>query len=178
MRETWIGFRRGGVLTLDCARTVGWAYGHPSEPQPKTGFFRLTPPTEGGRFNTFDTELHYIFDLLAPRKLTMASIIPLPALNNRLAALQQIGLRAIALGWAYGSGCGVIEVSEDLVRYEMLGRSRFKKGETKLHVMAYARENGWEGDNHDAADAWLMWMWLREKLVSGQAVPELAELDP
>lgn len=157
----------GGVLALDLASTVGWAYGRTtSNAGPAFGAIGL-PKTggEGARYACFQNELIPMLERLEPKSMIVEKHLPLPAMNNVQSARQQLGLLAIALSEAWRYRIAVNEIDAVSVRMEVLGYAYPRKGsDIKQSVVAYCRSRGWFVPDHNAADACLIWEWHRRRV--------------
>lgn len=169
----------GGVLALDLAGIVGWAYGHVHQRRPIFGRWPLPKVGgEGGRYATFENELAAAMERLHPSAMVIEAPLSFQALlghSDAATVQQQYTLRGIAYMWGYRDRCRVSEVSADLVRYEVLGQSRFPKGEVKGHVVRWCMRHGMNVPDHNAGDAVLTWEWHRRR-VAGRA-PAFGPLD-
>jgi hypothetical protein len=158
---------QGGVLALDLSGTVGLAYGPDEHDRPLlTAQFAL--PVIGGRgakAAAAENLLDAIFAGYAPTRLVLATPLPLPALNNYGSAYQQFGLAWAAHAAAYRAECQVSAQDEQTVRSEMLGRPRYAKGGAKDAVLAYCRRMRIQVAGHHAADAAVLWLWHRSRVV-------------
>lgn len=156
----------GGVLALDLSGVVGLAYGPVELERPLvTAQFAL--PVLGGRGAkacAAENLLDAIVETYAPDKLVLALPLPLPALNNWDSAYQQFGLAWAAHAAAYRGGCPVSSISEQTVRWELLGREKYRK-DIKAVVLDYCRRQHIQVSGHHAADAAVLWLWHRSHTV-------------
>jgi Holliday junction resolvasome RuvABC endonuclease subunit len=161
----------GGVLAFDLGGTVGWAYGHIRTNQPYYGSFKVRLPREleGERYVRLSNALCGLLKLLKPSKVIIEAPLPHAALNNQAAANQQYGMRAIGMCEVARVGLNAEHYSADLVRYEVLGRARFPKGQAKKYVLQWARQSGFRllDDQHDIADALALWEYYCSRLRMG-----------
>lgn len=163
-------FPPGGVLTLDLASTVGWAYGPLDAVNPCCGIW-LLPKTggEGLRFVVFENTLAAAMEKWQPARMVVEAPLSFQALlgvSNMRVMCQQYTLRGIAYMEAARAQIAISEVSADLIRGELLGQSRFDKGTVKGIVTDYCRKRGIRAPDHNAADACMIWLWHR-----GQVAP-------
>jgi hypothetical protein len=177
MSGTYVPPDKGGIFTLDLARITGWAYGCANWRSPMFGTWHM--PLIGGegmRFAAFENELEAALEELEPLSIVCESPLPLPAVTNRAAVQQQLGMRAFVKAACYRASIECTEVSADLVRMELLGfcRAPGRPEAIKNHVVAYCRRKGWKVPDHNAGDACLLWEWKRRR-VSG-SVPMQREL--
>lgn len=170
-----MAFVPGGVLALDLSSNVGVAYGQLDNRQPWFGSWPLPRAGgEGGRYAAFENELADAMQRMQPAGIVLEASLSLQALASAstiAVARQQLTLRGIAYMEGYRASVPVTEVSADIVRYAMLGQSRFKKGTVKTEVMAYCKRHGmnvWGDDN--AADAILTFLWHRTQVRGGSPV--------
>lgn len=164
--DYWSDLTPGGCLTLDLAGTTGWCYGNlASGDMPNFGTIILPrPSTEAARFVSLDNELTAAFETLEPSRVVIEAPLRLMAHTQLSVTQQQLGLRAIALAACYRASISVSEIGADLVRDQMMGRHRFSKGGTKREVVAFVRSCGLSIQDHNAADAAMIWMWARRQL--------------
>jgi Holliday junction resolvasome RuvABC endonuclease subunit len=159
----------GGVLTLDLAGIVGWAYGHTHQRCPIFGRWPLPKfGGEGGRYATLENELAAAMERYHPSAMVIEAPLTFQALlghSDAATVQQQYTLRGIAYMLGYRYSCPVSEVSADLVRYEILGQSRFpKKGQIKIEVVRWCHRHGMKVPDHNSGDAVLTWEWHRRRV--------------
>lgn len=162
---------QGGVMTIDAAGITGWAYGPTSWVMPWFGDWVL--PFEGGegcKFAAFENELIDACEQFLPEKIVLEAPINMPAMTNRAAMWQQLGLRALVRSNAWRRRIAVTEVSADIVRGELLGFCRVpgKPDAIKKHVVNFCRKRGWKVPSHNAGDACMLWEWHRRRVTGGQ----------
>lgn len=164
----------GGVLALDLSSRVGWAYGAIDTAVPAFGVWALPRiGGEGARFAAFENELAEAMEDLQPGRIVLEAPMSLRALcgvSTLHVVAQQLTLRGIAYAEAWRASVPISEISSDMVRFAMLGQSRFAKGTVKREVVAYCRARGWRVPDHNAADACLVWAWETTQLRGGKAV--------
>lgn len=158
----------GGVLSLDLAGTIGWAYGTLDDINPTCGCWVLPRKMiEGGRFVALENMLAGAVDTLRPSEIIVEASLSLQALarsSNIRITCQQLTLRGIAHMEAYRANIPISEVTSFDVRRDIIGVGRFKKGEAKDEVMAACRLFGWDVPDHNAADACLTWAWRTRRI--------------
>ena len=160
---------KGGILALDLASVVGWCYGLAGTSIPRCGAWQLQKlGGEAARYASFQKKLAPVMERLRPSHLMLEAPLPLPAMNNWLAACQAFGLRAVALAEAWYASCPHSEVDAQTVRAEVMG-SRPPREEAKQQVVAWCVRQGWAvaacGDHaHHAADACLLWRWFSDRV--------------
>lgn len=155
--------RPGGILCYDLSSSVGWAYGHPADNVPPLFgeiLLRTLDGGEGARFVAFENECADQVSVFKPMHLCTEAPLPLPAMNNRGSALQQIGLRALAVGEAYRGSCRYHETDVGEVRRTVLGTSRMQ-GEAKKIVTRWCWSKGIKVQSHNMADAVVLWHYYR-----------------
>ena len=159
----------GGVLALDLSRVTGWCYGAPGCNLPEFGSWLMPLAVEGARYAALDNELTDAFAALRPSHVIIEAPIALPAMTNRAAMWQQLGMRAIVRAAAWRDSVSVSEVSAEIVRNELLGFSRVpgKPGAIKFHCIRWCRRNGIHVTDDHQADAVFLWEWRRRR-VSGE----------
>lgn len=148
---------QGGILCLDLASIVGWAYGHKGD-QPSYGTWVLRGKQLGQRFVGFENELIRSIETYRPRLIVMEAPLPPVRQASMFVARQQFGLAAYVEGEAYRAGITVREMPFDMVRKAVLGRGRFGGTErAKAAVMAWCRNEGWNPHDDNAGDALCLW---------------------
>lgn len=160
---------------MDLARITGWAYGPVEWAAPWFGSWHM--PLIGGegmRFACFENELVDALELYQPETVILEAPIALPAMTNRAAMWQQLGMRAIARAACWRQSIVVSEVSPDIVRSEILGYSRIPghPGAIKDHVMGWCRKHGLRVPDHNAGDAVLIWTWHKRCVTGARAVQQ------
>lgn len=156
-------------MALDLAGTVGWAYGPVSAPAPVFGCWKLPKiGGEGARYAGFENVLIEAMTRMQPGRMVLEAPLPLMAQSQAKVAQQQYTLRGLAYAEAYRAGIAISEVSADLVRHDLLGRSRFN-GEAKKEVLHYCRQRGWVVPDHNAADACMVWAWYKGQVTRNGA---------
>jgi Holliday junction resolvasome RuvABC endonuclease subunit len=159
-----MGAAPGGIFALDLSSQVGWAYGRPGQ-RPVNGTWVL--PHIGGsgaRFASFENELAAAVELYDPAHLVVEAPLPLPAQNNADVAKQQLGLRAFVLAEGYRASIPVHEVDAYTVRKDLFGTGRFPKGRVKEVVFKWARGQGFDVPDHNAADACVLFAYFAKRL--------------
>lgn len=168
----------GGVLALDLASTVGWAYGQIGD-RPRFGTWKLPHiGGEGGRYAAFENELIAAMDLHKPSHLILEKPLSFAALlgsSNARVVQQQYTLRGFAFAEGYRKSCSVSEVSSDMVRLELLGQSRFAKDTVKREVMRFCLRHGYKVPDHNAGDAVMVWLWHQGRVRSNGNGPLFIE---
>jgi hypothetical protein len=156
----------GGLLALDLSSTCGYAVGPLAARVPTlTGTWHL-PHTggEGARYTALANELAEALMLWRPSRLVLEAPLPLPAQTTFRSAAQQFGLRAIAYSEGYRASCVVSEIDCLTVRAEVMGQRRISKDIAKREAVLFCKRRGIGVNSHHAADAALVWLWLRERL--------------
>jgi hypothetical protein len=163
----------GGVLALDLASTVGWAYGVIDAPAPLFGCWKLAWG-EGARYASFENELAAALEEHRPGEIVLEAPMRLAALcgvSTLRVVAQQLTLRGIAFAEAWRASLPPPEeISAEDVRRAMLGQSRFAKDTVKREVVAYCYARGWRVPDHNAGDACLLWAWRTTQLRGGGPV--------
>lgn len=158
----YLSWPPGGVLALDLSSVTGVAYGPMDAKNPTFGTWHLPHiGGEGARYAAFENVLADAMDYLQPRKLVLEAPLPLPAMNNRRSAFQQITLRGISYSEAWRASCAVFEIDAMSVRLGMLGQSRFAKDTVKREVVRFCLRRGLKVPDHNAADSVLLWLWYQ-----------------
>lgn len=160
-----------GLLALDLAGVVGWCYGGRYDRHPMYGTWHLPHiGGEGARYCAFENTLAAEIARLKPKKLLLEAPLPLPAMNNRRSAFQQITLRGIAWSEAYRASIPIGEIDSTTVRMGTLGRL-YSKDLIKREVVKFCRDLKWNPPDHNAADACLLWLWHRAQINGTLRVP-------
>lgn len=165
----------GGVLALDLAGTVGWAYGLLGPSPPASGFWRLPHiGGEGERYARLENELEGFCERNQPAAFVIERSFTLEAFarhSNYRVMAQQITLRGIAYLVAWRFSAAVSEIDPQTVRAEVMGQRRYSKDIVKREVVRYCRERGWKVTDHNQADALVTWEWHRMRIMG---VPPVA----
>jgi len=158
----------GGVLCMDLSSVVGIAVGSLTDRLPAFETWRLPKiGGEGARYAAFENTLAQAIEAWEPSWIVLEAPIPLPAMNNRASAFQQITLRGIAYSEAYRASIPISEIDAYTARLEVMGVGRPAEG--KKAVVAWCRAHGMPvGDDH-AGDACVLWLWHRRKMRNGSA---------
>jgi Holliday junction resolvasome RuvABC endonuclease subunit len=172
----------GGILALDLAGIVGWAYGHLRDQAPRFGTWVLPHHGgEGARYAAFENEMAAAMDQLRPSRVMLEAPLSFQALmgvSNFRVMAQQYTLRGIAYAEAWRASCPIGEVSADLVRRELLGRGHFAKDTVKREVLRWCLARGWRVPDHNAGDAAMVWQWLVTQLRSDGSGPLFVKPTP
>jgi len=156
---------QGGVLALDLATAVGWAYGLPELREPMFGTWWLPKIGGfGGRLASFENALIPFLEEHQPRVVVCEAPLPLPAQNDMRVCRQQLGLSAIAYKEAYRASAAAEEIDAITVRMAILGFARPRNGKIKEAVTAWCHSRGWRVPDHNAADACMIWEWRRRQV--------------
>jgi hypothetical protein len=154
--------RPGGVLALDLASRVGWAYGCPGDRQPLCGAWIL-PPSDAGdhgrKFAAMENELEDLLVIYRPVLILVEAPLPPTAVSNASTWAHQLGLSAIAASSAYRHDIRFRQQAASTIRLEILGTCRFPGGDPKDAIMDYCAGRGWTVPNHDAGDACITWLY-------------------
>jgi Holliday junction resolvasome RuvABC endonuclease subunit len=158
-----------GVLALDLASTVGWAYGLLDEPCPAFGVWRLAyVGGEGARYASLENELAAFIDRTQPGHVVVEASLSLAAfaqVSNYRVMCQQITLRGIVLMEAWRASSGISEIDAPTVRAEVMGQRRFSKDTVKREVVRWCFAHGLRVPDHNAGDACLTWLWYRARML-------------
>jgi len=178
-----IALPRGGVLTLDLASVVGWAYAPVTYLVPWFGRWFLVPSADSGlppvnfeglRYAAFENALIPFLERTRPSALILESALPIQAMaehSSQGIANQQLGLRAIALKEAYRYACPVSSIDTRTVRREVLGQAFFPPKQVKKIIVSACYRRGWRVPDHNAGDACMVWEWHRMRMMG---IPPLA----
>lgn len=159
----------GGVLALDLASVVGWAYGLLTQKQPIFGTWHLPHiGGEGGRFAAFENELEAALERWQPAHMVLEKSFSLQAFaqssSYRIMA-QQISLRGFAYAEGWRTSTSISEIDAYTVRTEVLGQGRFAKDKVKREVVRWCMQHGMRVPDHNAGDAVLVWEWHRRRIM-------------
>jgi len=169
----------GGVLTLDLAGIIGWAYGHIADASPIFGRWILPHiGGEGARYAAAENEIAAAMDRFAPSYVVCEAPLSFQALlgvSNMRVMCQQYTLRGIAYAEAWRASCPISEISSDIVRRELLGQSHFAKDTVKREVVRFCHKRGWKVPDHNAGDACMVWAWHRGQMRSNGKGPLFAD---
>jgi hypothetical protein len=161
--------RPGGVLCLDLATETGWAYGHPGDPAPAWGVWRL--PKHVGRgavCAAFEDELDRLLAELRPVRLVYEAPLPANLQGSADTAFILIGLAFATEGCGHRSELLTVSRSSGTFRNAVIGRSRLtdeeKRARPKLTVKTaivapWIAAQGWKITDHNGADAAVVWAY-------------------
>ena len=149
---------RGGVLSLDLSRNVGWAYGAADRKLPAAwGCWVLPQRSLGERLNAFRSVLVDALVEWGPglvfKEAPLAHFTDDPLHVVR----QQYGLDAYVEGECAELGIRCTEQEHGTISQEVLGRGNFPKGTVKAVVIRWAQQRGIDTDNDNIADACCGW---------------------
>jgi hypothetical protein len=149
----------GGVLALDLASVIGFAYGLPTDERPLCGAWRLPNASisEGGYFAAAENEFCDALTVHRPRLVVFEAPLFVGQHLSTQAMNLLVGLKAIIQcnAWRHDVECR--PVASSTARAKVLGTARFPKGEAKAHVTAWVESRGITVATHDAADAVVLW---------------------
>ena len=155
-----MAYARRGVLALDLALRVGWAFGLDADAAPHCGVWVLPSAADlGRRYAALGNELADALALHQPRLVLMEA--PLVRQDNSARLL--LGLAAHVESTCYRWGVECREAHSATVRKAVLGRGTFPKGTAKAAVLAFCTEQGWPVPDDNAADACLVWAYARQE---------------
>lgn len=151
----------GGVLFLDLAAQVGWAYGREGDSPPLVGAWQLpVAAADPGRFFAlFNNALLDALTIHDPEYIGVEARLPAIAQKSEAAAVNAIGLWAILAETAWRWERRLVQRSSGTIRSAVIGRGRFGKGEAKDAVEAWCVSQGWNIPNHNARDAAVGWAY-------------------
>lgn len=154
------------ILALDLARDCGWCLIRPQSNGIVACGTWVLPHIggEGARFASFENELANAITFHQPTHLCVEAPLPLEAQNSRAVAFQQFGLRAFAASEAYRASIPYHEQDVYTVRREVLGTGRFAKGQVKHVVFKWAKGQGFNPPDHNAADACVLGVFYARRL--------------
>lgn len=155
-----MAYRRTGVLALDVALSVGWAFGLPGT-KPLCGVWTLPSAADPGkRYAALGNELADALMLHQPRLVLMEA--PLVRQDNSARLLLGLTAHVESTCWRWDVECR--EAHSATVRKAVLGRGTFPKGEAKPAVLAFCAAQGWEVPTHDAADACVLLTYAHQEM--------------
>ena len=154
------------ILALDLSRDCGWCLGRIGANTILSCGTWVLPHIggEGARFASFENELAEAITVHQPTHICVEAPLPLPAMNSADAARQQLGLRAFVWSEGYRASIPIHEIDAYTVRKDVLGTGRFAKGQVKHVVFKWARSNGFNVPDHNAADACVLWSYYSRRL--------------
>jgi hypothetical protein len=159
---------KGGVLTLDLAGVVGWAYGPLAAVQPLFGHWpRPKFGGEGAFYAAFDNTLAAKVEECRPSEIVLEAALALPGQTDMRSCRQQLTLRGFCYAEGYRSKTPVSEIDAYTARLEVLGTGRFPRGEAKREVVAHCRARGIGVSDHNEADAVVLWIWHKQRMTGG-----------
>ena len=166
------------ALALDLGtETCGYAYGMLTDPMPKFDHWRMHQVGgRGRRYVSLDNTLWRALNDWQITEVVVESPLSLMALvrveHNRIVLRgdpeiirQQHVLAGYVEGNCFRASIPYMECSADKVRSDVMGRSRFAKGQTKNEVMAYCRSIGLPVLNDHQADACILWLGHRHAIM-------------
>ena len=157
------GLIAGGVLCLDLAGTVGWAYGHLTDHKPSFGVFHLRKDGgEGARYASFENEMIATLNACEPSWLVLEAPLPPMAQTAAISAYQAYTLRGMAISEAWRASVPCSSIDAQAARLEVMGMAR--PPDVKKAVMAWCQKRGWLVQHHDAADACILWQWHKQRM--------------
>jgi hypothetical protein len=157
---------RGGLLTLDLAGTVGWAYGPLNAVAPIFGHWdRPRFGGEGALYVAFENTLQDVVEEFGPGRMLLEKPLGLPAQTDMRSCRQQLTLRGFAVAEAHRSSIAVSEIDAYTARLEVIGTGWFAKGTVKAEVIRHCRARGVMVTDHNEADAVILWFWERQRLL-------------
>ncbi len=168
----------GGVVAFDLAPgPIGVAAGLLTEALPSWFDAWHLPKlgTEGTKYMAFANEIYGFIEGHEPSAIVLEAALPPEAQTDTKTAFKQYGLRAIAHEAAARHSIPISEFSADSIRMETIGRCRWKKGQTKIAVVAHCRRLGLDVTSHDSADAVLAWIFYRQRMMG---IPPTGQLFP
>lgn len=156
---------KGGVLALDLARFVGVAYGMKHEKIP-SHCDTWEMPKHGGHGcigYSFQETLFKFLEKVQPSHIIMEQYLPIPALNNSVAALQAYGMAYMVYAEAYNQSISVSAIDSLTARREVLGATfmGMTPDARKREILKRIRHKGIDAKRHDAADAAVVWLYHR-----------------
>ncbi|MBX9697901.1 MAG: hypothetical protein K2X74_00635 [Acetobacteraceae bacterium] len=145
------------LLALDLATTFGWCVGAHDAP-PRYGSVRLVGRERAPRYAALlewlddARRVHGFAELVAEAPMVSGDFA------GRDAALLALGLAAHVELWCWDAGIRQRpSVVVGTARKAVLGRGSFARGTAKAVVMDWARREGMEPGDDNAADACLLW---------------------
>lgn len=162
----------GGILALDLSSIVGYAYGPIEWARPISGrwLLKVKGELEADRYCRVGRTAYEEIARLRPAKVILEAPLPVFAMNSESSARQQYGLRGCVMAEVSAHGMNPEEISADLVRAALLGRTHFPKGTVKGHVMAWARAQGLNPIDDNEADAIALWAYYAGQLRRGMGL--------
>lgn len=149
--------RPGPILTLDCAKRLGWAAGVPGE-RPRCGVVDLRGQSHGEVYAALGNWLDDARLVHQPATI----IYEAPLIGGQHAGINAarlaLGMVAIVEQFCWDHSIDCLEEHVARTRKEVLGRGNFAKGTAKAEVLAWVRARGFDITDHNSADALVLWL--------------------
>lgn len=138
------------------ATRFGWACGAPGG-RPAYGSVLLSGRERPARYAGFLDWLDDAARVHKPARIVAEAPLASGDFAGRDAALLALGFGAHLEMWAWDRSIPLEMMHAGTVRKQVLGRGTFPKGEAKGAVIEWARREGFEPGDDNAADALLLW---------------------
>lgn len=140
------------VLALDLATVTGWAAGDTAS-RPACGSVRLVGGAPVDRWLALWDWLDAAITIHDPREIVFEA----PLVRSDNAARTLIGLSVVVELVARERSVRCTESNIAHTRKQIIGRGTFPKGEAKGAVVAWAKAEGFDPPDDNAADALVLW---------------------
>lgn len=146
----------GAVLALDMATRLGWACGAPRA-RPAYGSVLLSGRERPARYAAFLDWLAAAARIHRPARIVAEAPLASGDFAGRDAALLALGFMAHLETWAWDRSLPLELVAAGTARKAVLGRGSFARGTAKVVVTDWARREGFDPKDDNAADALVLW---------------------
>lgn len=149
---------RGVVLALDLATRAGWACGRQGE-RPAYGTILLAGQERPARYAALLDWLDDAATIHKPQRIVAEAPMVTGDFRGRDAALLALGFMAHLEMWAWDRSLPLELVAAGTARKAVLGRGTFARGTAKSVVLDWARREGFDPRDDNAADSLLLWSY-------------------
>jgi hypothetical protein len=159
----------GGILCLDLSTETGWAYGHPGDPAPSWGVWKLPKHISRGAVGlAFENEFEGMLEAQKPVRVVYEAPLPPNLQSNADAGFFTIGLAFTTEACAARWEIPVFSRSSQTFRNAVIGRvyltDEEKRAKPRLSVKTaivapWIAAQGWQITDHNAADAAVVWAY-------------------
>jgi hypothetical protein len=148
------------ILAIDPAQNCGVCAGKPGS-TPYVGLWKLPVTAKPGeQLAALHGAVADAIVEFAPTRIVVEADITLHRRNPNATAYQQIGMVAVIemVAWMHDVPMHIASASD--ARMKMLGRTRWpKKGDCKIAVLEWCKDQGLDIVDHNVGDAFLLWRY-------------------
>lgn len=159
-----------GILALDVALTVGFAYGHKEMDAPDWGVWVLPGHIcRGAAIAALEEKLEEFIEAQQPALIAYEAPLPPNLQTDASSAFILLSLAGAVEASASRYGVRVISRSSTTYRTAVIGRARLTDEEKRLRhprlsvktaiVAPWVKAQGWDISDHNAADAAVVWAY-------------------